>query len=307
MRVESCACFNQLVGGCIGQPAIAVLGGGAASCSLFTFPAFVVCFASNFTVERVGSALQLACSQKTLHNLLWNAGWEIGGEHPPSWGCPMGAVPPPPAPAFFLPQASCALHNPEQKLLRDGRVAWLVLFVSLHQVGPSFCSDSEFSLHPCSLDSCLTPELSGIFVPPNPPFPLWEDGGSFLLLLFCSVNRMKTDEVIGVYTGRFGLHFLFTRTALVMNNGASNYSLQAIYSWDLAPLAVWELPANRIWFLKYTHKHAAVCPICLQTYLGLWVLSSCSAPVLRPRSRAPKITSWGFSSRTGSGDVLWSN
>lgn len=70
MRVESCACFNQLVGGCIGQPAIAVLGGGAASCSLFTFPAFVVCFASNFTVERVGSALQLACSQKTLHNLL---------------------------------------------------------------------------------------------------------------------------------------------------------------------------------------------------------------------------------------------
>lgn len=49
---------------------------------------------------------------------------------------------------------------------------------------------------------------------------------------------MKIDEVIGVYTGRFGLHFLFTRTALVMNNGASNYSLQAIYSWDLAPLAV---------------------------------------------------------------------
>lgn len=80
--------------------------------------------------------------------------------------------------------------------------------------------------------------MLGVFVPPKPLFLLLEDGGSSLLLLFCSVNRMKTDEVIGVYTGRFGLHFLFTRTALVMNNGASNYSLQAIYSWDLAPLAV---------------------------------------------------------------------
>lgn len=78
----------------------------------------------------------------------------------------------------------------------------------------------------------------GILFLQKPPFPLLEDGGNFLLLLFYSVNRMKIDEVIGVYTGRFGLHFLFTRTALVMNNGASNYSLQAIYSWDLAPLAV---------------------------------------------------------------------
>ena len=105
-------------------------------------------------------------------------------------------------------------------------------------VGPIFCSDSDFSLCPRSLDSRLTLEVSGILVPPKPPFPLLEDGGSSLLFLFRSVNRMKTDEVIGVYTGRFGLHFLFTRTALVMNNGASNCLLQAIYSWDLALLAV---------------------------------------------------------------------
>lgn len=105
-------------------------------------------------------------------------------------------------------------------------------------MGPNFCSDSEFSLGPCSPESHGTPELLGILFLQKPPFPLLEDGGNFLLLLFYSVNRMKIDEVIGVYTGRFGLHFLFTRTALVMNNGASNYSLQAIYSWDLAPLAV---------------------------------------------------------------------
>lgn len=85
---------------------------------------------------------------------------------------------------------------------------------------------------PTALQSCWN------IVPPKPQFSLLEDGGNFLLLLFYSVSRMKIDEVIGVYTGRFGLHFLFTRTALVMNNGASNYSLQAIYSWDLALFAV---------------------------------------------------------------------
>lgn len=58
MRVVSCACFNQLIGGCIGQPVIAVLGGEAASCSLLTSLAFFV----YFTMERLGSALQLACS-----------------------------------------------------------------------------------------------------------------------------------------------------------------------------------------------------------------------------------------------------
>lgn len=37
-------CFHQLVGGCVGQPAIAVLGGGADSCSLFTpLCGFFVC------------------------------------------------------------------------------------------------------------------------------------------------------------------------------------------------------------------------------------------------------------------------
>jgi len=30
---------------------------------------FFVCFAFNFTIERLGNVLQLACSQKTLHNL----------------------------------------------------------------------------------------------------------------------------------------------------------------------------------------------------------------------------------------------
>lgn len=57
---------------------------------------------------------------------------------------------------------------------------------------------------------------------------------------------MKTDEVSGVYAGRFGLHFLFTRAALVVNNGASNHLLRAIYSWDLAPRAVCKLPASKI-------------------------------------------------------------
>lgn len=128
----SCICFNQLVDGCIGQPVIDVLGGGAASCSLLASLGFFVCFAFNFTIERLGRALHPACFRKTAQPALRR--WLGNGRRAPTFGwVPHGCRAPPLAPALLLAQASRAFHNPEQELLGYGRGACSVLFVSLHR------------------------------------------------------------------------------------------------------------------------------------------------------------------------------
>lgn len=183
MRVVSCACCNQLFG-YIEQSAIAVLGGGAACCSLFTSLLIL------FVLLRISlwRGWELYCSlpaSKTLYitcfEMLvgkWKKSSHFGG-------CPTGAVPPLLALAFLLSQESCVLHNPEQELIRDGRRTRLALFVSL-------CWwDQIFAL---TLNSAwvlalpLHSRAIGNIVPPKPPFPLLEDGGNLLLLLFYSVK-----------------------------------------------------------------------------------------------------------------------
>lgn len=126
----SCACCNQLLDGCIEQPAIATLGGGAACGSLFTslFILFVLLRTS------LWKGWELYCSLPTSENLSitcfemlvgkWKKSfhfWEGALCRAPSTGC-----------GFVLSQESCALHNPEQELIRDGRRTTLALFVSLH-------------------------------------------------------------------------------------------------------------------------------------------------------------------------------